>query len=74
MNKITERERQVIDLVLKGFTNKEIAKELQISTYTVSAHLINIFNKCECTKGKIDLFLQKIEQLEQKLNEVKNGQ
>lgn len=72
MDKITEREQEVIDLVLKGLTNKQIAKELNISYYTVCAHLIHIFDKCECTKGKIDLFIQRIEKLEQKLNEVEN--
>lgn len=42
---LTEREREVLDLVGKGLTNKEIAEKLVISTNTVKRHLKAIFEK-----------------------------
>jgi DNA-binding CsgD family transcriptional regulator len=44
---LTEREVEVLRLVAKGGTNKEIASELRISVKTVHTHLANIFVKCE---------------------------
>jgi DNA-binding NarL/FixJ family response regulator len=43
--KMTKRERQVIDLVADGLTNKEIAQKLNISTFTVKSHVHNILEK-----------------------------
>ena len=43
--KMTKRERQVIDLVSGGLTNKEIAQKLRLSTYTVKSHIHNILEK-----------------------------
>jgi DNA-binding NarL/FixJ family response regulator len=43
--KMTKRERQVIDLVADGLTNKEIAQKLHLSTYTVKSHIHNILEK-----------------------------
>ncbi len=43
--KMTKRERQVIDLVADGLTNKEIAQKLNLSTYTVKSHIHNILEK-----------------------------
>ena len=42
---MTKRERQVIGLISEGFTNKEIAQELHLSTYTVKSHVHNILEK-----------------------------
>ena len=42
---LTERERQVLQLVAKGNSNKEIALELGISPKTVSVHRTNIMSK-----------------------------
>lgn len=42
---LTEREQVVYDLVVKGYTNKEIAASLLISTNTVKRHLKSIFAK-----------------------------
>ena len=43
--KMTKRERQVIDLVADGLTNKEIAQKLHLSTYTIKSHIHNILEK-----------------------------
>lgn len=42
---LTEREREVVCLVRKGFSNKDIADELSISNSTVRHHMTNIFDK-----------------------------
>ena len=42
---ITEREFDVIKLIRKGMTNKEIGYELGISVNTVNNHIANIFQK-----------------------------
>jgi DNA-binding NarL/FixJ family response regulator len=42
---MTKRERQVIELISEGFTNKEIAQNLHLSTYTVKSHVHNILEK-----------------------------
>jgi DNA-binding NarL/FixJ family response regulator len=42
---LSERERQVLELVAQGDANKAIAKQLMLSTRTVDAHLRSIFDK-----------------------------
>ena len=43
--RMTKREKQVIELISEGHTNKEIAQELHLSTYTVKSHVHNILEK-----------------------------
>ena len=43
--KLTPRERQVIDLVAQGMSNKVIASELHLSEGTIKAYLFRIFLK-----------------------------
>lgn len=43
--RMTARERQVIEFISEGLTNKEIAKKLAISSYTVKSHVHNILEK-----------------------------
>jgi len=42
---LTEREMDVLKLVTKGLSNKDIADKLCLSVRTVQGHLANIFNK-----------------------------
>lgn len=43
--RMTPREREVIDLIGEGKSNKAIGKALHISTHTVKSHLRNIMEK-----------------------------
>lgn len=42
---LSSREKEVLDLVIQGLNNKEIAQELYISEHTVKNHLTKIFQK-----------------------------
>jgi DNA-binding NarL/FixJ family response regulator len=44
-HRFSERERQVLESVLFGYSNKEIAKELCVSEQAVKYHLTNMFRK-----------------------------
>ena len=44
---LTERELQVLELIAKGYRNKEIARELNITERTVKFHANIIFQKLE---------------------------
>jgi len=46
-NTLSQREKEIITCVVKGFTNKEIAQELFLSTHTVISHRRNIARKLE---------------------------
>ena len=46
---LTEREMDVLKLTAKGFTNKAIATQLNISDRTVQGHLAHIFDKLQAT-------------------------
>jgi len=46
-SELSRRELEILDLVSKGASNKEIARDLHISTNTVKVHLRNIFAKTE---------------------------
>lgn len=45
LQRLSEREREVVDLLLNGRTTKEISKTLQISTSTVHKHRMSVFAK-----------------------------
>jgi predicted ATPase/DNA-binding CsgD family transcriptional regulator/DNA-binding XRE family transcriptional regulator len=42
---LTERERQVVALIVRGLTNREVAEELVIAEGTAVRHVANILNK-----------------------------
>lgn len=44
---LTEREKEVVELLVKGYTNMEIAGSLYLSETTVKKHLSNIFRKLD---------------------------
>jgi DNA-binding NarL/FixJ family response regulator len=44
---ITKREREILKLIVEGYTSSEIAKILYISTRTVETHRSNLMNKLE---------------------------
>lgn len=44
---LTEREREVLDLIAQGYTNTAIAEKLVLSTKTVRNHVSNIFSKLQ---------------------------
>jgi DNA-binding NarL/FixJ family response regulator len=42
---LTEREREILDLLIAGLPNKEIAQRLYLSVRTVEVHLRNVYSK-----------------------------
>jgi DNA-binding NarL/FixJ family response regulator len=42
---LTEREKEILDLLAQGYLYKEIATELYISKLTVKKHIHNIYDK-----------------------------
>ena len=42
---LTKREREIIDLIAQGLSNKEVARKLNIATHTVKSHVHNILDK-----------------------------
>lgn len=56
---LTSREQDVLHLLIKGSTNKEIANNLFISEQTVKSHLNRIFKKLEVSR-RLDAILSAI--------------
>ena len=52
--KLTKRELEIINLISRGLTNKQIAEKLFISVNTVQTHRKSIMKKTQCT-GTADL-------------------
>jgi DNA-binding NarL/FixJ family response regulator len=42
---LTNREKEIVDLISEGLSNKEIAARLHIATHTVKSHVHNILEK-----------------------------
>ncbi len=49
LQQLTPRERQVLDLVVSGETNKGVARHLEISERTVEIHRANVMRKMRAT-------------------------
>jgi FixJ family two-component response regulator len=45
---LSEREREVLGMIVTGLTNKEIARALVLSPRTVETHRANLFAKLDC--------------------------
>ncbi len=44
---VTDREFQVLELLVVGYSNKEVARNLGISPNTIKTHIANLFEKLE---------------------------
>ena len=49
---LTNREKEVLDMVVSGLTNKEIAKNLYLSEHTIKKHITNILDKLDMRNRK----------------------
>jgi two-component system nitrate/nitrite response regulator NarL len=43
--RVTKREREISELIAEGLSNKEIARQINVATYTVKSHVHNILEK-----------------------------
>jgi DNA-binding NarL/FixJ family response regulator len=53
---LSNREKQVVNLLAEGLTNREIARELSLSEHTVKNYLFKIFDKVEVS-SRVELVL-----------------
>ncbi len=54
---LSPREREILELVSKGLTNKEVAKTLQLSQFTVRNHMNHITEKLEVSDRTEAIFV-----------------
>ena len=54
---LTRREQQILDLILDGLTNKDIASKLKISKRTAEVHRFNLMKKLD-VKNQIELSIK----------------
>ena len=56
---LTKREQEVVDLISEGLSNKEIAQQLHIATFTVKSHVHNVLEKMDLsTRLQIAAFVR----------------
>jgi two-component system response regulator NreC len=58
---VTERERQVLRLVAQGYSNKELAAQLDVSVKTIEVHKANAMQKLGL-RGRIELLRYALQQ------------
>jgi DNA-binding NarL/FixJ family response regulator len=56
---LTDREQEIVKLVMQGKRNKEIAAALHISEKTVKSHMSNIFTKLHINR-RLELLMSRI--------------
>lgn len=57
--RLTRRELEIVDLISEGMSNKEIAQQLHIATFTVKSHVHNVLEKLELnTRLQIAAFVR----------------
>lgn len=56
---VTKREKEIIELISLGYSNKEIAEKLLVSVSTVDAHRYNILKKLE-VKNTAEMIMKAI--------------
>ncbi|MBZ5630208.1 MAG: LuxR C-terminal-related transcriptional regulator [Acidobacteriia bacterium] len=54
MEELSRRERQIVLLVVKGWTNGQVAAHLNLSEQTVKNHLRNIYKKLR-VRNRVEL-------------------
>jgi LuxR family maltose regulon positive regulatory protein len=52
LGRLSDREREVLERVADGASNKEIARELDLSLHTVKRHIANILGKLDCVSRR----------------------
>lgn len=57
---LSEREQQVLNLILKGKKNSEICAETGLAMGTVKTHLNNLYNKFN-VRSRLELALKAVE-------------
>ena len=56
---LTKREQEIVDLISDGMSNKEIAQQLHIATFTVKSHVHNVLEKLDLsTRLQIAAFVR----------------
>lgn len=59
-NTFTNREKEIVLLILTGINNKDISKKLHISHHTVATHRKNIMSKSACSGvAELEVFCKK---------------
>lgn len=58
--KLTERELEVLQYVVKGLTNREIANILMVTHHTVKAHVASIIKKMG-VRNRVEITVAAIE-------------
>jgi len=54
---LSRREKEILDCLLRGLSNKEIAEQLSISVFTVKNHLRHIYEKMQ-VRSRTDVLLK----------------
>jgi DNA-binding NarL/FixJ family response regulator len=63
LDELTDREHQILELLATGISNKEIARELNLSEKTIKHYMTNILQKLQ-VRNRVEaaLLAQKVEQ------------